>query len=475
MKHLLIDFDNKLKLLLLDDTVILDIHSIEYTDTAAMIIDSVVKKFMPDKVTFITHNILSQCLYKKSVVAFEIGTGTDRYVSLINEHDFKVCSDICHKYGIADVSFVDKLGYYALSARADVCFVEKYTGVYRMFYKQGNKVTYQICTPDVYEETLQRFKTTTGALTVVNEDEMTDTEDLMYFLNSTMCLDDPEVVHDLVVFAYACMPPKEYTYTVQTDNELADSIVESKKNVKSTKNSDKSRELDVIQVEHKDNVKQEFNNGESLKKEQHSRVQPKKIKEKELKEKKVKEKKVKETVKDNVKAPKTNLGFIANLLFVIGALSVLCVGYLTLQVNQQVKKIAELEKTVQANQVMVSSIKTTIETYQTYLADSNQQIASIYSDVNNTINALDDATLVSYNYDTNNIVMTLEMTKEDSKTAIEDYCNANGFSVETTESNSVVLDSANDDTQNFNSKSSNKNSPEEQNNTSYLITVTANL
>ena len=470
MKHLLIDFDNKLKLLLLDDTVILDIHSIEYTNTAAMIIDSAVKKFMPDKVTFITHNILSQCLYKKSVVAFEIGTGTDRYVSLINEHDFKVCSDICHKYGITDVSFVDKLGYYALNARADVCFVEKYTGVYRMFYKQGNKVTYQICTPDVYEETLQRFKTTTGALTAVNEDEMTDTEDLMYFLNSTMCLDDPEVVHDLAVFAYACMPPKEYTYTVQTDNELADSIVDGKKNVEFIKNPDKSRELDVIQIEHKDNVKQEFNNGESLKKEQHSRVQPKKIK-----EKKVKEKKAKETVKDNVKAPKTNLGFIANLLFVIGALSVLCIGYLTLQVNQQVKKIAELEKTVQANQVMVSSIKTTIETYQTYLTDSNQQIASIYSDVNNTINTLDDATFVSYDYDTNNIVMTLETTKEDSKTAIEDYCNTNGFIVETTESDSGALDSANDDTQNFNSESSNENSPEEQNNTSYLITVTANL
>ena len=90
MRHLVVDLDTRIKILLLEDDTILDIHSVEFTSSVTSMLVSAIEHFIPDKVTYVTHNMLAQCLYTNSKIAFELGDGADKYASLINESDIHI-------------------------------------------------------------------------------------------------------------------------------------------------------------------------------------------------------------------------------------------------------------------------------------------------------------------------------------------------------------------------------------------------
>lgn len=457
MRHLVIDLDTKVRLLLLDDDTILDVHSVEFTNTVTSILISVIEHFMPEKVTYITHNILSQCLYNNSIIAFEIGSGSEKYASLINASDVDVCMNICMRAGITNVSFIDKLGYYMGFAQSDTCFVEKYTGIYRLIYIDGDNVIYSICTPDVYEETLKRFKNQTGATIVKNESELTDVKDLMYFTNSAMCLDDDEVVHDLAIFAYACLHVGKFRYVPEGfvdlfGREEVGSVITNNKEDNETskvlcnevtkfpKDDEDIGEFDGNYRENNiDHVTDDLL-GENASTEASARRDKKKMKKsvhspKPKLAKSVKHKKTTEPSSTQKRSRKGSSTFTVNLLVFVSIIALVFTGILYLLTSNQNTRLMELNKILTGNQAMITSINTAITNYQSCLEDNNEKILEVYANTISVIDVTDDTYVKTFNYANDDISMTLHTDSSTNKDKLQEMCDQNGYNIIITDLN----------------------------------------
>ena len=470
MRHLVVDLDTRIKILLLEDDTILDIHSVEFTSSVTSMLVSAIEHFIPDKVTYVTHNMLAQCLYTNSKIAFELGDGADKYASLINESDMNICIDICARAGITDVSFVDKFGYYAQFAQADTCFVENYTGIYRFIYIDGDKVAYTICTPDVYEETLKRFMNQTGATNVMNENELTDTSDLMYFTNAVTCLDDEKVVHDLVIFAYACLHEgkfryvpamynayinKEETHTISEESGDGGAAKENTNSVqdddlvisesKSTKSSE-LREVDsLVDSDLDDDGYGEYGGTDREGSREDDMENDDYLENSNLKRKSnkpVKMKRPAKTKKPKVprasKTPNNNTaGLIVNVLTAVGIFALVITGTLYFMTYSQNTKLTELNKTLDANQVMISSINTAITSYQAYLKDDNENILDLYSNTMRIIDVTDDTYLKTFSYLDGTVTLALHTDLASNKDKLQEMCDQNGYTLLVTNQNAT--------------------------------------
>ena len=429
MRHLVVDLDTRIKILLLEDDTILDIHSVEFTSSVTSMLVSAIEHFIPDKVTYVTHNMLAQCLYTNSKIAFELGDGADKYASLINESDMNICIDICARAGITD-----------------------------------------ICTPDVYEETLKRFMNQTGATNVMNENELTDTSDLMYFTNAVTCLDDEKVVHDLAIFAYACLHEgkfryvpamynayinKEETHTISEESGDGGAAKENTNSVqdddlvisesKSTKSSE-LREVDsLVDSDLDDDGYGEYGGTDREGSREDDMENDDYLENSNLKRKSnkpVKMKRPAKTKKPKVprasKTPNNNTaGLIVNVLTAVGIFALVITGTLYFMTYSQNTKLTELNKTLDANQVMISSINTAITSYQAYLKDDNENILDLYSNTMRIIDVTDDTYLKTFSYLDGTVTLALHTDLASNKDKLQEMCDQNGYTLLVTNQNAT--------------------------------------
>lgn len=203
-KTMMIDFDNSIKVLFIDDGVVLDLHEFAATNSCLDKVYTCLKEYSPNKVIVITHSNITSCLSKDSCVAFSVITPARELLGLLNTQEISKIIDVIDKAGVNDLAFVDKLGYYLECGTKDVCYVEDYLGIKRMLCLSTNSIgDYAIATETGFNDRLDKFMKANNLTTVCNERELTDIPIVMCFVNSAMSLDEEQTLHDLSVFAYA--------------------------------------------------------------------------------------------------------------------------------------------------------------------------------------------------------------------------------------------------------------------------------
>lgn len=205
MIHFVIDLDDRIKTLLLKDDTIIELREADYLNDTLNILKAQLTGYSVDKVTVITHNFVSACIYNDSCVAFEADFNDQINVSSFNLQDMRVIKALTDECGIHDVRFVDKIGYFYSMGNRDTCYVDQQAGMYRLICVQDGLHDYMICSQTILDQRLKDFCEKNNLQKVVYERDLTDVDNLMFFTNASMVLDDPVTVHDLSVFAYACM------------------------------------------------------------------------------------------------------------------------------------------------------------------------------------------------------------------------------------------------------------------------------
>ena len=205
MIHFVIDLDDRIKTLLLKDDTIIELREADYINDTLSILKAQLSDYNVDKVTVITHNFVSACIYSNSCVAFEADFNDQINVSSVNLQDMQVIKALTDECNIHDVRFVDKIGYFYSMGNRDTCYVDQQAGMYRLICVQDGLRDYMMCSQTILDQRLKDFCEKNNLQRVVYEKDLTDVDNLMFFTNASMVLDDPVTVHDLSVFAYACM------------------------------------------------------------------------------------------------------------------------------------------------------------------------------------------------------------------------------------------------------------------------------
>lgn len=206
MVHFLIDLDDTVKTLLLCDDTIIELREFNYTVDLLDRLYVQLSKYNVRKLSVITHGVISSCLYENGCVAYQVVVGGETLLCSINEEDLAVIKALVERCNISDVTFYDKLGYYLAIGRKGVCYVDRHNGMQTLIkVDNANLVKVSVCTENSLQNKLDSFCAENNLQSVCYGDDLTDEDNLMYFANATMVLEDKVTVHDLSVFAYACL------------------------------------------------------------------------------------------------------------------------------------------------------------------------------------------------------------------------------------------------------------------------------
>lgn len=206
MVHFLVDLDDTVRTLLLCDDTIIELREINYTVDLLDKLFVQLSKYQVDKLSVITHGVLSSCLYENGCVAYSTTVDGEILLCSINKDDVCAIKELANKCNISDVTFYDKLGYYLALGRKGVCYVDKHNGMQTLLAVDNGKLTkLSMCTENSLSERIDGFCTDNNLQSICNGDELSDEDNLMFFANAAMVLDDERTVHDLSVFAYACL------------------------------------------------------------------------------------------------------------------------------------------------------------------------------------------------------------------------------------------------------------------------------
>lgn len=423
MRHLLVDLDNQLKTLLLEDNVILDFHKIPFDKNAFGKVNKMIEGFNPTKLTFITHNVLSTCLYKDACVAFSLDGVEGEVLSLISSEDVSALLRIAGKNGLDDVSLVDKAGYYASFQNNEVCYVEKYLGLYRLYCFDATGVKYCICTEATLEEQQKKFMEKNSLTTVQKTEELSDVGNLMYFMNSVMLLDDDAMVQDLSVFAYACMENGVYRYSFDVRERSTENIAcaefrdvpcaEVSSEAPNPGIDDSVPSVDDLTIL---DLAEDDESVEDTKPKHKAKRQ-------------VKQQQQQRTVNEVVKGARDNSArkAISNVVFALGVVGVLLTGATYLYNTQYgSKEVQNANKQLEANQSMVNSISNTLSIYNKLLAAKENAAIGMYASVSSSITE-NKGVLLNLEGTAESSSMSVKFEDEDNCDAFVEACSAAGF------------------------------------------------
>lgn len=212
MRTLIVDLDDMVKTALIEDDAILFLHEQSFTLRVLDAIATMIKGFSPQKVKFITHDVITQCMYRSSCIAFEAG----KYVGEINSADVQKLLELCDYCGLnsdTDVSFIDIAGYVASVGKPGVCYVERFQGTCRMMsVGDGDVMDYFVSSETAFEEALEKFTHNNNLKVVEYLEKLTDYDNLMCFDNASVILDAEQVAHWVSIFAYAYLGSQQYEY-----------------------------------------------------------------------------------------------------------------------------------------------------------------------------------------------------------------------------------------------------------------------
>ena len=110
-------------------------------------------------------------------------------------------------------------------------------------------------------------------------------------------------------------------------------------------------------------------------------------------------------------------------------------------------KLTELNKTLDANQVMISSINTAITSYQAYLKDDNENILDLYSNTMRIIDVTDDTYLKTFSYLDGTVTLALHTDLASNKDKLQEMCDQNGYTLLVTNQNATDNSSEQQDDQ----------------------------
>lgn len=212
MRQLIINLDDKIKTLFVVDNVIIDMHEFVRSVTVLDKLYSMISEHHVNQVIFITHNILSMCMYENVCIAFDEELANGTYLSVMNYDDTKKLVEICHNAGVYNVQFVDTLGYYVECGKKGVAYVDKSNGIYRALSVNGCLSAYSTYVGSSPDEWVSTFVKDNNLSSVVKCEEFLDTDYLMVFLNGALLAENESLLKDLSLFGFSILCDDKYKY-----------------------------------------------------------------------------------------------------------------------------------------------------------------------------------------------------------------------------------------------------------------------
>lgn len=415
MIHFLIDLDNTVKTLLLKDDAILDFREISYSNDLLDKLYSQITFLGVEKVTVITHNILSSCLYQNGCIAFEVPHGSSVLLSTVNQIDIEQIMNLCQKAEIKDLKFTDFLGYVDSLHKKNVCYVEKYDGMFRLVSVGNNSINFSICSESGYDERLAAFNNANNLESVMMVSDLTCIDNLMFFTNSVMVMDedDSNLIHALSVFAWACMETGIYCYDSTVLKNSTVNILNSIVPEQASK-QDISEDVDIswqFEAEMNDNEK-EYENEKVT---SHNKNIKSFDKEEKSVKKEVKKHKILNTVSVLILLLGLSLLVLTGVLFVLYKYNVL-----------QLDKLQQDLGSASSNLITSDSILTA---YQNCLNAGGNEAILMYDNLIQTIHDA-DGVLHSITLSSECVEVSVSFIKKDSASSFITICQNAGYTVD---------------------------------------------
>ena len=406
MIHFLIDFDDTVKTLLLCDDTIVELREVDYTLDLLDKLFVQLSKYKVDKLSVITHGTLSACLYENGCVAYELSIGGETVLCSVNEDDVNAVQMLADRCGIQDVKFYDKLGYYLALGHKGVCYVDSYNGMRTLLAVDANSVLkMSVCSRS--DDKLESFCSENNLQSVCEGVDLTDADNLMFFTNSATMLDDVATVHDLSVFAYACLDMCELT------SFGLEVLSRNSKNITSV-------EGDVTQSEHDDQILQVEDLEDSLLSEA---VKPEKKKPGLLTKNKTSKSDNKSSkLPAEVGATDKKSDKKATFVMLASIICILIAGGIVFENYYLQKKLTSAREEITNVQAMISSTSATKSAYEYCLNTEGNQILMLFNQLSDSISD-NNGTVINSTYDSNGSSLQVRFDSLDAATAFTDSVN----------------------------------------------------
>lgn len=440
MRCVLADLDEQLKILLVDDDTILDFHKLPFDKNALGKLRQIVELFKPDKLIYITHNSLVSFLYKEMVIAFDVRSNGLPVLSTMNTQDANILVELGNQCGVRQIKFVDKIGYYASFGDNLTCYSESFLGLRRLYCFDGDgEVHSTVCALTSGEAQAEKFVKTYMLNTVTDTKNLYDISNLMCFMNASVLLDSEEdFLTELSVFAYAYCTNDQFCYDSSVLNRTDVNVLNARlvdgldKLEFTTMNeeaiSDDLREQNVRKL--KSDTKSDKSRRES-KQQQITKVQKGRKFKETAEQKKVK--RFREGKKPNELRRVSLLSAAVNVGCTIAvALLLLSGGVFTYNRLVFTEKVQNDEKTLEANNSLVTSIADTLDTYSRLLNAEENKVFDVYGAIEIASSDV-HCELKAIHGDTTSASATLVFTSKEDCDVFVSQIDSNSFSTEITE------------------------------------------
>ena len=391
MRHFMIDLGDTVKTLLIQDEYILEIRELNYTGTLTDLLYEQIVGYSIDKMTIITHNRVSYCLYQNSYVAFQAPNQNEVMLSSVSAETINVIAEIANRCCISDVKFIDSLGLFYENAEKGKCYLDTCHGTYSLYaFIDGNvefKTMLNLDEKQIHEF-CDEFKLDNSFITY---GELADFDNLMLFYNAAMIMDNENIMRDLALFANALLlrdstDDKFYLYDLNIMNNTVEKI---------TAYTDNAEVDDVLEIDDlTEKIENEVSSGKKsfFKKNKLDLVESSSDS-------------TQSTVKQNTKGE-----LIINLLLIVGALSIVLTAVIFILGQITSTKLNTLHTQIQAKNTEYEKLSSTVSTYDYCLQSGGgnslellnnlASYANIYSAKFDMYYVDDTTSFVTYDFDT---------------------------------------------------------------------------
>lgn len=214
-----VDLGEKIRLLLAKNGFAVVYDELDYDITFLDFLYNRARVCDVTSLVVITHNMLSDTVYRNSGIAYTTTIDSTRMYSLFSLRDMDKVYAVAKALGISDVRFVDSLGLCCMLGSPEVCYVERVNGMYALCHVKDEKIVdYKLSSSSSLHRSVNAFCVKNGLTKFENVTDIYSSDLLLTFYN-IMQLDD--TAKNLMMFAFAETEfSKEFSFTRESMAEV---------------------------------------------------------------------------------------------------------------------------------------------------------------------------------------------------------------------------------------------------------------